>query len=237
MNSLNHKASTTLPSRHQCRRGIYQHSVAKGWFPLLAAVHFCRRLFGIIMRSAYHICLILIVLPVSCCVAADKKADVWSETNTACGLVFHFSHNFDNLDYSLIGQFIDEMPPSRIGLFYRAPYGPAPPCDSAWSKDMPYEDLRSQKEMATIRRDTYDSFIARNRYIAEHARSSFTTPAGHAVRILRKTRADTRTVTLTRVGFSSDGRQALICTESFGYLYEKSGDRWKRVGDVCRWVP
>lgn len=221
------------------RSGIHQHSVPEGWFPIFALtpMTLAQRLFGINMRAAYYICLILIGLPASCCAAGDKKADVWSETNTACGLVFHFSHNFDNLDYSLIGQFIDQMPPSRIGLFYRAPYGPRPPCDSTWLKDMPYEDLRSQKEMATIRRDTYDSFIARNRYIAVHTTNSFTTPAGHAVRILRKTRADTKTVTLTRVGFSSDGRQALICTESFGYLYEKSADRWKRVGGVCRWVP
>jgi len=193
------------------------------------------------MRSACYICLILIVLPGSCCVAGDEKAEVWSETNTVCGIVFQFSHNFDGLDYSLIGQFIDRMPPSRIGtLFYRSPYGPTPPCGSTWSKDMPYEDLRSDKGMATIRRDTYDSFIARNRYIAEHATNSFTTPAGHAVRIIRKSSADPRTprtLTLTRVGISNDGRQALICTDSFAYLYEKSGDRWKELGGVCRWVP
>jgi len=190
---------------------------------------------SIVIRVTSFIFLILVIMPVVCA-AGEKEVAVWTEKCTNCGTVFHVSRSFDQLDYKLLGQFIDELPPVNIGkLYYRSPHGPQPNCSATWSKDMPYEMLR--KQMADIRRDTYDSFITRNCYIAEHATNSFTTPAGHTIRIVRKTKADSWPLTLARVGFSSDRRQALICTDSNVYLYEKSEDRWKQAGAVALWIP
>lgn len=189
--------------------------------------------FGV-MRVTCFTFLIAVALP-AICVAGDKQAAVWTEKCTNCGTGFHISRSFDQSDYTFIGQFIDQLPSGVTSIFYRSPHGPQPACSATWSKDMSYELLR--KQTASLRKDTYDSFIARNRYIAEHATNSFTTPAGRKVRIIGETKADTWLLTLTRVGLSGDGRQALICTDSIVYLYEQSGSRWKQVGKVVLWIP
>ena len=179
--------------------------------------------------------LTLVLVPVVCS-AGSENAVVWNETDTNCGIVFHFSRSFDKADYEFFGNFIDELPSDVQSVYYRSPHGPQPECSATWSKDMSYETL--QKQIASIRRDTYDSFIVRNRYIAEHATNTFTTPTGRKIQIVRKTESGFRSsLILARVGFSSDMRQALICTDSIVYLYELSGDRWKQIGKVVLWIP
>ncbi len=148
----------------------------------------------------------------------------------------HYSHCFDGSDYTFFGRFIDDLPKASVFVvYYRAPHGPTPSSSSTWTNEFRYDRLR--ESMITLRRETYESFVLRNRDIAEHGTNCFRTPAGATINIRKKPNRGERLLILARAGFSKDGRQALICTDSMSYLYENASGKWKEVGKFVRWIP
>lgn len=163
----------------------------------------------------------------------------YKEVCTNCGKELVFGEVFDDLDYGLLADVIEPpLWPRVFVLDWQAPYGPSPTCDSTSRWDgISFERLG--EELRGLRRDTYDSFLDRNRTIAVHQRKSFTTRNGSIVRIGGSGSRNISPRAYTRAGFNKELTQALIyCEGSVGFyeLWEKRDGRWILVSTLIAWI-
>jgi|GEM_PF-5225936 len=99
-----------------------------------------------------------------CCVSCSSS-DVLSSRCKSCGTVQEYAPTFDELDYALIRDVCAEFSIER-DVYWRAPNGPSPGCSSTYEADLSWDYL--YEEMPQLKRDTFDSFQARNRATPTH---------------------------------------------------------------------
>jgi hypothetical protein len=149
-----------------------------------------------------------------------------------CGLIFHYNDTFDSRDYSFFSSILG-VRKQDLELYYRAPHGPTPSCFSTWTKDTPFLSLT--KDLPALRRDTYNSFIERNAEIAQHTITDFRSSVGRTIHIVKQ-RSDHAPLSLSRLGFSRDGRQALLYRNSSFLLYTRVGNEWEETSASLIWM-
>jgi hypothetical protein len=155
--------------------------------------------------------------------------DQFKETCPDCGHVAYFYPTYDARDYEVLG-FICNSSKPRARLYYRGPNGPSLSHNDTWTSE---RISRLREALPALRSDTVKSFLERNKVAPQHAIDSFQPAAGPVVRITRTPGGES----LSRVGFSRNGDQALVYDGRNFALYVRAPHSWAKVGNYQVWRP
>lgn len=160
------------------------------------------------------------------CQTADVRPSIDKWTETLGGSRFTYGYTFDDRDYELISDLAESFH-TRPRVFWQAPPGPDGSSSVTYLRDQDFDFLH--KEMPSLRRDTFDSFVHRNSPIPAHRLLRWQSQQGKTVTVDIRASDPVKVMHLSRAGFSRDGNQALIYQGGGAggiYLFERRGDTW-----------
>jgi hypothetical protein len=159
-----------------------------------------------------------------------------TEVCSNCGVKSVYGEVFDDLDYELLSYAFAPRWPRGDFIDWEAPSGPTSSHDSKWS-ELTFDHLT--KGLPKLQKDTFDSFLDRNKTIAVHQRRSFSARNGSNVRIAGPGSRNVMPWMYARAGFNTDRNQALIYRGtgcgSFS-LWEKKDGKWTNVQFLTTWI-
>ncbi|MBI5819314.1 MAG: hypothetical protein HZA88_10030 [Verrucomicrobia bacterium] len=96
--------------------------------------------------------------------------------------------------------------------------------------DFPFDDPLMKRFLPSLQKETHDSLISRDKIWRELPLGRLATASGRTILIVSDEANSRKSVFgLSRVGFSRDGRQALLGDRFAFYLYQFVDGRWKQV--------